>query len=595
MGFPIIFSGIKNLLKFNVTFDLLITMSVLTAYVYSLYLIFSPDSNIYVNGTDTLTSIGGVFFIESSLTLIFFTIGWKIEKKVLSKARKEFDELTNIRNLKVSKIVNGTTKEVRSYDLKKGDTIAIKNGDIIPTDGLIISGSIFSNDQIKSGETTERRFVVGDEIFAGSPVVNGNCVAVVNNPFELSLAGRLISESDSINKSSLKITRLTDIMAKVFTPFVFAVAAIFFVVYYLVITDRDLDRSIPIFIGTLIVACPCAFALATPLVLWFSFLQAKKVGVIFNKATALEKVLKPKTIIFDKTGTVTTKNMKVTKFKVNKKYFGVLKHIAIHNFHPLNNVIRTYLNTKNPNLKEVSVKHKYIAGSGYSFTFNNEEHFLGSYDFLAKQLKSKTIKKPSQTTNYLFTKKELLGTIGFESQIDTKTIKVLKTLKRLKYNLFMISGDVKEQCLQAGKVLGIASENIYYEKDPFEKNQLVTKISKEQGKIIYIGDGINDILALQQSYLSFSLSHGSETAKDVSDITLADNDLSSILYTVKLAKRTFSSIYGAFFWATLYNLVAISLIVAGVLPVEFSAVSMVISNLILISLALSVNFFKCKK
>jgi|ERR1051325_665275 P-type E1-E2 ATPase len=349
-----------------------------------------------------------------------------------------------------------------------------------------------------------------------------------------------------------------------------------------------------------VTACPCSFAMITPLSILVANGVALKQEIIFNSKRPFEKKQIINAIAFDKTGTITTGKLAIKKTNLNKENLKLVYSIELYSKHPIaTSIIENY---KNLFKEHFNLKIKNIVGDGLEAKYNNKTYYLGSLEFAKKILNKNNNKKnfikSDEIVIYLFTKEKIIGYIELEDEIRKDSYQVINSLKAKNIEIFMITGDHKNVALKIAKKVGIKSENVFYQTLPSEKASIIEKLKNQNYSVGFVGDGINDAIALETSDLGISLGSGSALALQSSDITIRNDDLNLVDQALNISQKTLKTIYIGLIVASIYNIILIPLALGGILVPSIAAIAMAINDTLAVIIAASLkrlNFKKNKK
>lgn len=593
----------KSLLNLHTKMDSLIALGTAMAWIYSAWVLFLPE---------TLPVESRHFYFESAIMIIgLVNLGLAIETK--SKA-KIFNEMTNLLNLqpKMARLVAGNiSKLIPLAEVKQGDILRVKPSEKIPVDAKIISGSSYLNEAMLSGESMPILKKKGDRVFGGSFNEQGSLLIKVENIGENTVLAQIIKLVQKAQSSKAPISRLVDKISSIFVPIVLVLALAVGFFWYLWAPEQKLIFALITSISVLMIACPCALGLATPISLMLSIGKAAQAGILIQDGSAFQKASKISTIVLDKTGTLTTGKPKIVHFVNNQqkltleKLFQIAASLEQYSEHPLALAFMDLTKKKKINLKNIN---NFQSQSGYGVTGNlgTSLFYLGNQKFITKLgLNCNKIQFPNKfksATRVFFASKtnkktELLGSFLIEDTIRIDSVATIKQLQQNKIKVRLLSGDSQEVVKEFCKKVNI--NNFESELSPQNKAQRIKKL-QQQGEIIaMVGDGINDAPALAQADIGFAVASGTDIAIETADIVLMNNSLKNIPKTILIAKIGLKNIKQNLAAAFAYNIICIP-IAAGVLypltgillnPI-IAAVAMSLSSITVVFNAARIRFFK---
>ncbi len=552
-------NGAINSLK-NKTSDMntLISMGSMSSYLYSVVISLNILLGLNIKA---LNGSGEVYFETAAMIVTFILLGNYLEAVMKSKTQTSVKKLKELQTKVVNIIRDGNELFVPFKKVRVNDTVIIRTGDKIPVDGIITEGYCVTDESALTGESLPVEKKTGDSLISGSLVKNGfakmNALKVGND----TMLSKIIALVKDAANTKPKIQKLADRISAVFVPVVIIISVVTFIVWYFLL-GAEFDRSLLFAVSVLIIACPCALGLASPIAIVIGVGRAAENGILFNNPDAIENLTKADTICFDKTGTLTTGEMKVKNIYVLNgisekelmKYVYTLEKLSAH---PVAKSIVNYGIdmgiTSEKNVKDFTNE----AGMGVSAIVNEKEIVIGSEYFMnSKGIKISGNVFQTQSSNLFVSIDNIIsGVIEIEDKIKDEAAGVIYKLRKNKFRLFMISGDSEYAAKNTADRLGI--ENYSYKTLPDEKEKIISKLQSEGRNVVMIGDGINDAPSLAKANVGIAVGTGQEIAIDSADVILVKDDLNNILKSIKLSGKTVNIIKQNFFWAFFYNAVAI--------------------------------------
>lgn len=545
--------------------DSLIAIGTLSAYFYSIVIMLFPS----VSGVHEHT----VYFESAAMIITFILLGNYLEFNLKNKTHYAIKSLMNLQSKNAIVIRNNIEIEVPVKNVRVGDIVLVKPGERIPVDGIITEGSSSVDESMLTGESMPADKVKGTKAIGGTVNLDGYLKIQTEKSVRDSFLSRIILLVKDAQKSRPKIQRIADKVSAVFVPIVILIAAGTFIVWNFVI-DQSLSYSLLKAVAVLIIACPCALGLATPIAIVLGVGKAAEHKILFNNAEAIENVNKIDTIVFDKTGTLTYAKFDVTKVIAGNgdsmhsqmNEMDLLRIAAsIENFseHPIARAIVEHYKKSNGNgvpLLKVD-KFKNTSGIGVEAVVGGRNYKLGGANLINKDnLQVKT--NGSDLKNiYLFENEKLIGEIQLSDRVKDNAKEIISKLKDDNYTVALISGDSKQATEKIASQLGI--DEYRSQVLPEGKQEIVSKMQAKGNKVAMIGDGINDAPALSKSDLGIAIGTGQDIAIQSADVILVKGDLENILALFKISNKTIRIIKQNLFWAFFYNAAAIP-IAAGV-------------------------------
>ncbi len=609
-GFRLLFKGKPNM-------DSLIAIGASASLLYGIFAIYMMS---YGLGHDDLelvhTYMHNLYFDSAAMILTLVSLGKYLESLSKKKTTKAIEELVNIAPKTVRLLKNGQEVIVKVETIQIGDIIVCKKGDLIGVDGKIVEGSGSIDESNITGESMPIHKKEKDLVYASTILKNGYIKIETLKRNEESSISTIIKLVEEASSSKAPISKLVDKISLYFVPTIIGLAIIDLIVWIvvgLVTKQYDFATSFNFAISMLVIACPCALGLATPLAIMVGVGKGAKNGLLIKNAEILEKAHLIKTIVFDKTGTLTEGNMNVTDFIVRKKTDAIkIKSIvySLENLseHPLANSIIEWGKKNNLDLISDIKEFKSIEGVGIEGKINNDLYQIGNTNVLPYELEKSIYKNEykkfiEEGKNCLFITKSNaeIGLICLKDNIKANTIDAILELKKIGVDVVMLTGDNKEVAMSIAKEVGI--DNVISEADPIKKQEVIKSFKKDEKHLIaMVGDGVNDALALTSADLSISLSKASDVAIETSDIILIRNDLLDLRNVIQLSRRIIYIIKINLFWAFIYNLIGV-LIASGIFYYSFNlalnpmiaSAAMSISSVLVVFSSLTINLFKVKR
>lgn len=544
----------------NKTSDMntLISMGSMSSYLYSIIISFNLLLGLNIKALNGTTE---VYFETAAMIVTFILIGNYLESVMRSKTQTSVKKLKELQTKVVNIIRNGNELFVPFKKVRVNDTVIIKTGDKVPVDGIITEGYCVADESALTGESLPVEKKTGDSLISGTLVKNGfakmNALKVGND----TMLSKIIALVKDAANTKPKIQKLADRISAVFVPVVIVISIATFLVWYFIL-NAEFDRSLLFAVSVLIIACPCALGLASPIAIVIGVGRAAENGILFSNPDAIENLQKADTICFDKTGTLTTGEMKVKNIYVMNgisenelmKYAYTLEKLSGH---PVAKSIVNYgIDMGITAIKNIR-DFKNESGMGVSAKINEKEIMIGSENFMnSKGIKiSDNIFQTQSGNLFVSINNTVSGVIEIEDKIKDEAAEVISRLRKNKFRLFMISGDSENAARNTANRLGI--ENYSYKTLPDEKEKIISKLQSEGWNVAMIGDGINDAPSLAKANVGIAVGTGQEIAIDSADVILVKDDLNNILKSIKISGKTVNIIKQNFFWAFFYNAVAI--------------------------------------
>lgn len=554
----------------QISMDFLVIFGASLAYTYSLWAMFSRG--------------GEVYFDSVAMIICFVFVGKYLEVLVKKHATDTMDGLNDFLKGEIL-VFNGKEFAPKdAYAVQVGDIIQLKTGDKILIDGVCVRGEASIDSSSLSGESEPVLVQAGASINSACIVLDGSVEYKTLKPYAESKLSQIISLLELSQKP--KIQSLVAQIAVYFSRTVLAVALLCFCFWYFV-RESDAEFALINAISVLIISCPCALALATPISNLIALFQALKLKVLFKSSDKIEDLSKCDYAVFDKTGVLTDFKLKIAHYELKQKanLNELFAFINLSN-HPVSASIREFLQEKVRDKKHLEFSAvKEIRAKGISARLKNDEFIGGNAQFL-QECGIKMNQKFSDT-HFVFAKNgEILAHFEFESVLRAGASELVSYLKKIKMPIKMLTGDNEKAAQKVASKLGITDFTAFCL--PENKMQVITTLSKKH-KVLMVGDGVNDALALQNAAVAVSLKQGADLAAQNSDIILLKNDLHALEQAIRLSKKTFIIIKQNLAFSLCYNALTIPLAFVGLINPLVAAASMSLSSVVVILNALRIR------
>jgi Cu+-exporting ATPase len=567
-------SAVKSLRNGIPNMNVLIALGATAAFAYSF--------------TGTLLTLGEDYlFYETAatiITLVFF--GNYLESASVQSTQKALQGLAKSQKTVANMIAfdehhQEVIMPVDNKDLRSGDLVLIKNGELVPADCKILWGDASVNESIITGESLPREKHAKDMLIGGSLLVDGTVKAQVTAAAGDSALANIVTLVKQAQGEKPPVQQMADRISAIFVPAVIAIAVLTFIINYFVL--QDFTSSLMRSIAVLVISCPCALGLATPAAIAVGLGRAARNGVLFRNAKSLELFKDIRQVVFDKTGTLTTGELTIDQFQTTNNTISEeeLKRITYslekYSNHPIAKSVatawKTCLSGRQAKNEIRWAKIEEIKGLGIKATSKEgDEYWAGSY-------KTATALTANNTHNvYIIKNNELIGWIDLKDDIRPEAKKVVNYLRNKGIITYLLSGDSKAKSEQLAAELGI--DKVIAEQTPEQKLTVIESLTL-QAPTAMIGDGINDAPALAKATIGISLSDASQIAIQTADVVLMNHGLKNLPLSLGLGKHTFITIRQNLFWAFCYNIVAIPIAALGFLNPMFGALAMGLSDVVL--------------
>lgn len=601
-------SGFKALFKGRANMDSLFTTSATMSFIYGLVITCLLGINRGNSGL-VMKYSENIYFKAAAMILTFVSIGKTIEKKATIKTASAITELVQIKPNVATLVLNDNSQKVVSVDdLKIGDTIIVKPGETIPIDCKIIQGETYLDESRATGESIPVKKGVNDNCLQGTTNQTNTLYLKVTKLNENSLISQIIKIVKETTSQKAAIAMVADKIAAVFVPAIFAIAILGFIIWISI--TRDFTIALRVFASTIVVSCPCTLGLATPLGITAGIGRAAKENILFKKVESLEELGKITDIVLDKTGTITEGKPSVITLKVKENIqkdivITIAKSIEMLSEHVFAKAIINYANQNNVVDTYKVENFKADFGMGVQGQIAGKTYYIGSENYIkSNKIELNNIKeyldsvaKENITPILVASEEQVLGIFSVFDRVRADSIEAIAKLKE-KYVVTMLTGDKKETALSVAKQAGI--DNVVYEMLPSEKKDIIQKMQKENKKVCYIGDGINDAAALAVADVSMAIGNGVDIALNSADIILSKSSLLDSVKAFKLSKYTMHIIKTNLLWGFIYNFVSIPIALGALYPnfsltPGISALMMGCSSVLVALNSLRINLFELNK
>lgn len=568
-------SGFKSLKNRNPNMDTLIALGSSSALIYGIFVIMRMAHAAGLGDFETIESYRhNLYFESSAMILTLITLGKYFEARSKGETKASLKNLMDLAPEKARVIRNNVEVEIDSADIEKGDIIVIRPGERIPVDGEIIKGSSLVDEAAITGESIPVNKTIGDEVISATINKQGSFKFKATRVGEDTTLSQIISLVNDANETKAPIAKLADKISAIFVPAVIIISLITFIGWYII--SRDFEFALNLMISVLVISCPCALGLATPMAIMVATGKSAELGLLFKNAESLENLHKVDTILLDKTGTITEGKPVVTDLltEMNEKSFleiaGSLEHFSEH---PLSDAINTYASEKNTQIVQVE-DFESIVGRGIKGKIDNNLYYAGNLRLMEdnninlnnyQELNNK-LSKDGKTSMYFANEKEVIGLIAAKDMAKNSSKSAIDILKKEGFEITMVTGDNEITAEAIRKSLNIDKK--FSEVLPQDKDKVVKTLQAEGKKVAMVGDGINDAPALARADIGIAIGKGSDIAIDSADVVLVENSLLDLVKSIDLSKATIKTIKENLFWAFFYNIILIPL-AAGLLYPKF--------------------------
>jgi len=598
-------NGFKGLIHRSPNMDTLVALGSGASFVYSVYALFAmTDAQVKGNAELVMSYMHEFYFESAAMILTLITVGKMLEAHSKGKTTNALKALLNLAPKKATLLIDGKETEVTVDKVKKGDVFVVRPGESIPVDAEITDGSTAVDESALTGESIPVDKTVGDSVSAGTINKSGfiKCSATaVGEDTALSQIIKMVSDAAA---TKAPVAKIADKVSGVFVPAVIVIALITIAVWLL--CGQTVGYALARGISVLVISCPCALGLATPVAIMVGNGMGARKGILFKTAASLEEAGKTQIAVLDKTGTITKGEPKVTDiipFEITENE--LLKYaysIEAKSEHPLAKAIIVKAEELSLNPYEVT-DFKAESGSGLSAEYNGEKIIGGSKKYISSLInisndissRADSLSEEGKTPLFFMKGDKLLGIIAVADVIKDESPQAVKELQNMGIKVVMLTGDNERTAKAVGKLAGV--DEVIAGVMPDGKEKVVAEL-KKQGKVLMVGDGINDAPALTRADIGMAIGSGTDIAIDAADVVFMKSKLTDVPAAVRLSRKTLRNIHENLFWAFIYNVIGIPLAAGVWIPLlgwqlnpMFGAAAMSLSSFCVVTNALRLNFF----
>ena len=600
-------SGFKGLIHRAPNMDTLVALGSGASFVYSTYALFAmTDAQMHGDMDAVMSYMHDFYFESAAMILALITVGKMLEARSKGKTTDALKGLMKLAPKTAVVIRAGKEVQVSIEQVQKGDCFVVKPGENIPVDGEVIEGNSAVNESALTGESIPVDKAVGDKVSAATVNQSGYLKCRATRVGEDTTLSQIIQMVSDAAATKAPIAKIADRVSGVFVPTVITIAVITIIVW--LIAGQSIGFALSRGIAVLVISCPCALGLATPVAIMVGNGMGARNGIMFKTAVSLEETGKMQIVALDKTGTITSGEPKVTDIipAAGVTEDTLLKcAYALENKseHPLARAILENAKEENAGIEEVT-GFQALPGNGLTAILDGHTLYGGNHTFISSkvsidgdiQKKAEKLAEAGKTPLFFGNEDRLLGVIAVADVIKEDSPQAIKELQNMGIHVVMLTGDNERTAKAIGQQAGV--DEVIAGVLPEGKEQVIRKL-KEKGKVAMVGDGINDAPALTRADMGIAIGAGTDVAIDAADVVLMKSRLSDVPAAIRMSRATLRNIHENLFWAFFYNIIGIPL-AAGVwyplfgwkLNPMFGAAAMSLSSFCVVSNALRLNFFK---
>ena len=600
-------SGFKSLWHHAPNMDTLVALGSAAAFVYSTVALFAMTDAQVKGNADAVMSYMHEFYFESSATILtLITLGKMLEARSKGKTTDALKGLMKLAPKTATLLKDGMESIVPIEQVAKGDIFVVRPGENIPVDGTVLEGNSSVDESTLTGESIPVDKVAGSTVSAGTLNQSGfiRCEATrVGEDTTLSQIIQMVSDAAA---TKAPIAKVADKVSGVFVPAVIIIAVITVIIW--LVTGHTIGFALARGISVLVISCPCALGLATPVAIMVGNGMGAKNGILFKTAVSLEETGKTQIVALDKTGTITQGEPKVTDMiPVNGRSETELLLIAYtlekKSEHPLARAIIQAAEQNGLSADEVE-QFQALPGNGLKAVLNGNTLYGGSYKFISEQIQvtdeinkmSELLSEEGKTPLFFACDDKLIGIIAVADTIKVDSPRAVKEMQDMGIHVVMLTGDNERTAKAIGEKAGV--DEVIAGVLPDGKESVIRNM-QQKGKVIMVGDGINDAPALTSADIGIAIGAGADVAIDAADVVLMKNCLSDVPAAIRLSRATLRNIHENLFWAFIYNIIGIPLAAGAFIGVlgwqlnpMFAAAAMSLSSFSVVTNALRLNFFR---
>ncbi len=604
-------SGFKGLLHKSPNMDTLIALGATASFAYSVFALFAMTDAVLAQNSERVLYYMNQFYFESAaMILTLITVGKMLEAKSKGKTTNALKALMNLAPEKATLLVDGKEVIVPVDDVKVGDLFVVRPGDKIPVDGIVTEGQSAVNESAITGESLPVEKETGDKVTSATINTSGYMVCRATRVGQDTTLSEIIRMVSDAAATKAPIAKIADKVSGVFVPAVIGIAVVTLVAW--LVAGQTFGYAIARAVSVLVISCPCALGLATPVAIMVGNGVAAKSGILFKTSASLEQAGRTQIVVLDKTGTITSGTMKVTDLipadgTDASELLSAAYSLEAKSEHPISKAIVQFAQANGAILLETE-GFEAMAGKGLKASVKGNQTFGGNALYIEESahldispLKAKLEELAVQgKTPVIFANADkLLGAIAVADTIKEDSPAAIVRLKEMGIRVVMLTGDNETTARAIGAQSGV--DQVIASVKPDGKEAVIRELM-QQGKVTMVGDGINDAPALTAADLGIAIGAGTDVAIDAADVVLMKNSLMDVVGAIKISRATLRNIHQNLFWAFFYNVIGIPL-AAGcyvaafgwTLNPMFGAAAMGLSSFCVVTNALRLNFIKLEK
>ena len=598
-------NGVKGIINRSPNMDTLVSLGSAASFIYSVWLTLKMSEAVMTADIDLAYEyLHGLYFESAAMILTLISVGKLLESIAKGKTTDAISSLIDLSPKTATVLRGGAEVTVNAEDVLVDEIFIVRPGEMIAVDGVVIEGESQVVEAALTGESLPSEKTVGSSVLGATVNQSGYLKCRATKRLSETTYSKVVKMVEEASATKAPIAKLADKVSGVFVPIVLLISAVTFAIHMLL--QNGFEAALTSAISVLVVSCPCALGLATPVAIMVGTGVGARRGVLYKNATALEMSARIKTVVLDKTGTVTEGNMKVTDAIVaagveRDELLGCAAAVEKMSEHPISLAIKEYVNY---NLQNIDISEfKAISGCGV-FAKSNGKILYGVNQKNAIELSDvppemkelgDRLSDEGKTPLYFISDSRLLGVIAVADTLRSSAVSAIDELRKMNIRTVLLTGDNRRVAEAIGAPLGV--DEIISDVLPDEKEAVVRRLM-EGGRVMMVGDGINDAPALTRADVGVAIGGGTDIAIESSDVVLMSDDVKDIPRAIRLGRRVLLNIKENLFWAFIYNVIGIPLAMGAFSSLGFSlspmfgAAAMSISSFIVVTNALRLNLFE---
>lgn len=600
-------NGFKSLWHRAPNMDALVALGAGAAFIYSTYALFAmTDAQVHGDMNGVMAYMDEFYFESTAMILTLITLGKMLEARSKGKTTDALKSLMKLAPKRAVIVKEGREKEVSIGQVKKGDIFVVRPGEHVPVDGVVIEGNSAVNESALTGESIPVDKGVGDLVSAATINQSGflKCEATrVGEDTTLSQIIRMVSDAAA---TKAPIAKVADRVSGVFVPAVILIAVMTMIVWLL--AGESVGFALARGISVLVISCPCALGLATPVAIMVGNGVGAKNGIMFKTAASIEETGKVQIVALDKTGTITSGEPRVTDILPNgvveEELLTMAYFLESKSEHPLAKAIIDYVEKNCDIQSEEVMEFTALPGNGLTAVWNGKQLAGGNYKFISSGLlvpedmkkRSEMLSEEGKTPLFFAVDGRFIGIIAVADTIKEDSGEAVKEMKNMGIYVVMLTGDNERTAKAIGQQAGV--DQVIAGVLPEGKERVIRSL-KEKGRVAMVGDGINDAPALTRADIGIAIGAGTDIAIDAADVVLMKSRLKDVPAAIRLSRAALKNIYENLFWAFIYNIIGIPLAAGLWIPIfgwklnpMFAAAAMSLSSFCVVTNALRLNWCK---